>query len=198
MALMMSPTHCVAWQLFRISTLPLSSLTSHHGLMLPWQLDGYCSFLDSCTQYGKCQAKAGKQLPLHKLSGVHSLSLDPQRSQAGQNRALGVSVPWKSYSHPCFQFFFTLLPSFLPQCTLSTYRVNATRKANKTMVGAQERLHHYRVLKDGKELARSRSWWRKTFWTEEAEDCAKAESPSPSECLRPGLFGPPAEHFILW
>lgn len=33
----MSSTHCVAWQLSRISTLPLSSLTSHHGLMLPWQ-----------------------------------------------------------------------------------------------------------------------------------------------------------------
>lgn len=32
-----SPAHCVAWQLSRISFLPLSFLTSHHRLMLPWQ-----------------------------------------------------------------------------------------------------------------------------------------------------------------
>lgn len=64
---MMSPTRCVAWQLSRISALPLSSLTSHHGLMLPWQQDGYCSFLESCTQCRKWQAKEEKQVPLHKL-----------------------------------------------------------------------------------------------------------------------------------
>lgn len=71
---MMSLIHCVAWQLFRISALSLSSLTSHHGLMLPWQPNGYCSFLDSCTQCGKCKAKAEKQVPLHRLSQVPSLS----------------------------------------------------------------------------------------------------------------------------
>ena len=71
---MMSPTCCVAWQLSRISALPLSSLTSHHGLMLPWQQDGYCSFLESCTQCRKWQAKEEKQVPLHKLEWGTQLS----------------------------------------------------------------------------------------------------------------------------
>lgn len=103
----MSPTHCVAWQLFRISALPLSSLTSHHGLMLPWQPDGYCSLLDSYAQCGKYQTKAGKQVS----RGAHSLSPGPQRSHTAQNRALGASVPLKSCSHPGLQSPLTHLPS---------------------------------------------------------------------------------------
>lgn len=98
MAPVMSSTHCVAWQLSRISTLPLSSLTSHHGLMLPWQPKWVPQFLDSCTQCGECQEKAEKQVPLYRPNRVHSLSQTHKESRLALNRALEVFVSSKSYA----------------------------------------------------------------------------------------------------
>lgn len=123
MAPVMSPTHCVAWQLFRISTLPLSSLTSRHGLMLPWQPDGYCSFLDSCTQCGKCQAKAGKQVPLHRPSGAHSLTPGcPKQGFGGApspGRAMATLAP--NPPHTSSSLPSTMITEYLPcECQQET------------------------------------------------------------------------------
>lgn len=118
MAPVTSSTHCVAWQLSRISTLPLSSLTSHHGLMLPWQPGWVLQLLDSCTQCGKCREKSRKQVPLSRSNRVHSLSPDPQRSQAVLSRALRVFVSSKSFGQLCLQ---SPLYPFLPPTMITKH-----------------------------------------------------------------------------
>ena len=112
MAPVMSSTHCVAWQLSRITVLPLSSLTSHHGLMLPWQPGWVLQLFGQWEVPGKSR----EAVPLYKPCGIHSPSPDPQRSQAALNRVWGVSVPSKSCGHTYLQ---SPSHSFLPSTVVT-------------------------------------------------------------------------------